>query len=304
MLKPAILMAALALFSGCHKPQNNDVLVLVGDVSITVKDFQDRVREYELPPSSMAQDQRSEFKQRVLNEIIEEKVFLKAAREKNIEIPREELDSSLDKIRGDYSDADFDSLLKKKGMSMKELKERTKTNLLLERVAESLTDKVSKPSKENIESYYRDHVEDFYEGAKFQVSQIVVRTRDDARHVLDMLKKGTSFAQLAKTYSLTPEGNQGGDLGWISGGLPEPVLNALPKSTLNKPSEPIPSDYGFHIVLVRDKKNQRLVPLAEATPRIINVLTQQERENILSKWKQETFSKIKVVRNNALFASL
>ena len=301
-------MVSVALFalvlSGCFGTQPSDVLAKIGDIQITVKDFKNRIKEYEFDPSLMPQEESDEFKQRVLNEIIEERVLLQEAENEKIDASKEDLDRAMDEIRGDYKGDDFEKVLEEKGITLRELRERTRRNLVLRKIVEVATKNIPKPSKDRIEAHYKQNIERYFEQAKYDVRQIVTAKQEDAGKVIEQLKKGKSFEELAKAYSFSADGMHGGDLGWISGGLPEGVWEHVEKAPIQKPVGPIASEYGFHVLWIRGKKPQRLIPLAEATPTIVDEITAQEREDALLKWKQQVFSKVKVVRNNALLASI
>jgi parvulin-like peptidyl-prolyl isomerase len=74
---------------------------------------------------------------------------------------------------------------------------------------------------------------------EYKPSAIVVKDAATAKTVLDQLKKGSDFAQLAKQYSQGPSAAQGGALNWVSfktpitegqtQGWPQPLAEALVK---------------------------------------------------------------------------
>ncbi|WP_322053236.1 peptidylprolyl isomerase [Paraburkholderia bannensis] len=74
---------------------------------------------------------------------------------------------------------------------------------------------------------------------EFKPRVIATRDADAAQKVIDQLKKGTDFAQLARQYSQGPNAAQGGELGWISfktpieagktQNWPQPLAEALVK---------------------------------------------------------------------------
>ena len=98
-----------------------------------------------------------------------------------------------------------------------------------------------------------------------KVRHILVRpdeltTVDDARRRLQQLRMriegGDDFAELAKAHSVdTMSAAEGGDLGWVNPGdlVPEfeNMMNSLEPGAV---SEPFPSQFGFHIVQVLDRR--------------------------------------------------
>ena len=98
-----------------------------------------------------------------------------------------------------------------------------------------------------------------------KVRHILVRpdeltTVDDARRRLQQLRMriegGDDFAELAKAHSVdTMSAADGGDLGWVNPGdlVPE-FENMMDSLEPGAVSEPFPSQYGFHIVQVLDRR--------------------------------------------------
>ena len=98
-----------------------------------------------------------------------------------------------------------------------------------------------------------------------KVRHILVRpdeltTVDDARRRLQQLRMriegGDDFAELAKAHSVdTMSAADGGDLGWVNPGdlVPEfeNMMNSLEPGAV---SEPFPSQFGFHILQVLDRR--------------------------------------------------
>ena len=100
-------------------------------------------------------------------------------------------------------------------------------------------------------------------------SQIVVRTEEEGREILSALKRRADFAALARTRSLGPEASRGGDLGWFEAGVMPRVFDEVCFSL--KPGELsklTPSEYGFHIFKVHEKKPERTLTLEEAQKRL------------------------------------
>ena len=85
-------------------------------------------------------------------------------------------------------------------------------------------------------------------------------TVDDARRRLQQLRMriegGDDFAELAKAHSAdTMSAADGGDLGWVNPGdlVPE-FENVMDSLEPGATSQPFPSQYGFHIVQVLDRR--------------------------------------------------
>ena len=92
-----------------------------------------------------------------------------------------------------------------------------------------------------------------------KVNEVV--SESDAKHKLDGLleriKNGESFAELAKLYSQDGVASKGGDLGWIYPGDTVPeferAMNALSPNVV---SQPVQSPFGFHLIEVLERRVQ------------------------------------------------
>lgn len=92
-----------------------------------------------------------------------------------------------------------------------------------------------------------------------KASHILVATEDEAKAVVEELKKGGDFAAIAKAKSKdTGSAQNGGDLGYFSRGqMVKAFEDAAFSLAPGKYTEtPVKSEFGFHIIKVEDKRKQ------------------------------------------------
>jgi peptidyl-prolyl cis-trans isomerase C len=84
---------------------------------------------------------------------------------------------------------------------------------------------------------------------KVRCVHILVKTEKEANTVLELLKKGKKFANIAKEVSLCPSGKRGGDLGTFGRGKMvkefEKAAFALQKGQI---SPIVKTKFGYHII--------------------------------------------------------
>jgi len=85
---------------------------------------------------------------------------------------------------------------------------------------------------------------------KIKCSHILVQKQSEALAVLERLKKGESFANLAKELSIDKgSGKRGGDLGYFGRGMMvKPFEDAAFKLEKGQMSEPVKTEFGYHII--------------------------------------------------------
>ncbi len=107
---------------------------------------------------------------------------------------------------------------------------------------------------EQVIEFFLQNEEYFNQPEKVRASHILVKTEAEADQLLEQLKNGADFAELAAQHSLDTSNNYlGGDLGYFEKGRMVPEFEnmawSLPINSFNK----VETVYGWHIVLVTDK---------------------------------------------------
>ena len=90
---------------------------------------------------------------------------------------------------------------------------------------------------------------------EYQASHILLETEDEAREILTLLDEGADFATLAQEHSTGPSGPRGGDLGWFGKGQMVPDFeNAVLSMAPGAYAGPVQTQFGYHLILLRDRR--------------------------------------------------
>ncbi len=112
----------------------------------------------------------------------------------------------------------------------------------------------SKVTEEEIQARYEEEVKRFVREEEIHARHILLKTEKEAKDVLIQLRAGAKFNEVADKKSLD-ESTEGGDLGYFTKGMMIPefgdVVFDMKKGDL---SEPIKTPFGWHVVLVEDKR--------------------------------------------------
>ena len=86
-------------------------------------------------------------------------------------------------------------------------------------------------------------------------AHILVNSEKDAQNILARLEKGESFEALAKRFSKCPSRSKGGNLGWFGKGDMVPEFeNAAFNAKKGEVVGPVKTEFGYHLILVKDLK--------------------------------------------------
>ncbi len=238
-------------------------IAIVNGERITRKDFLEKLESQ----AGMA----------VLSEMINDSLISQEAKKAGVEVSQEKLDEEMNKIKQNLGDQ-FEYTLSMYGMTEASLRTTLYQNLL----AYEISTKDIVVTDEQIAADYETNRDYYLEPAQVKASHILVRTKEEAQAVLDELKKGADFVELAKARSIdTGTAGNGGDLGYFgSGAMVEVFEKAAFALAPGQLSGIVESEYGFHIILCVDKKAEKMPTLDEARETVIEKIKGEQAKNI------------------------
>ncbi|MGQ0420722.1 peptidylprolyl isomerase PrsA, partial [Bacillus sp. HC-Mk] len=192
----------------------------------------------EITKAEFYDQMKTQAGKQVLNNMVMEKVLIK-----NYKVEDKDVDKKFDEMKKQYGDQ-FDTLLKQQGIKEETIKTGVRAQLAQEKAIEkTITDK---ELKEN----YKPEI---------KASHILVKDEATAKKVKEELGQGKSFEELAKQYSEdTGSKEKGGDLGYFTAGkMVKEFEDAAYKLKKDEVSEPVKSQFGYHIIKVTDIKEQK-----------------------------------------------
>ncbi len=112
---------------------------------------------------------------------------------------------------------------------------------------------------------------------EYKLSHILVESEDEAKKAAAELKKGAKFAKVAKAKSKDPgSADKGGELGWaVPSNFVQPFGEAVVKLNKGQISEPVQTQFGWHIIKLEDTRELKVPSFEEMKPKLENRLQQQ-----------------------------
>lgn len=117
-------------------------------------------------------------------------------------------------------------------------------------------------------------------GKEFHARHILVPTEDEAKALKAEIDKGEDFAALASEKTQDPSGKgSGGDLGWFGQGMMvEPFETAVAAMQPGQVSDPVQTQFGWHVIKLEEVRNAAVPTLDEVRPEIEGKLQQEAVE--------------------------
>jgi parvulin-like peptidyl-prolyl isomerase len=307
---PLVALAGLAPFAACQdggKGQDrSDWIAVVNGAPITAEAFS-RELAFSRRTSAGVLPQTDEellaFRRAVLEEMIDRLLALSATHEAGINVPPESVEREILRLRAEYHGSGFNEALAEGQVSQQELRERTRSRLLVERyfVDEVFSRLVVTDAE--IEAYYNEHTAELGQPEQVRAAQIVVRSAEEAHRVLGEIRKGMGFDEAARRFSLSPDAKVGGDLGFFQRGVMPAVFDqtcfSLPPGRI---SDVVASDYGFHIFKVLDRRGAEQRPLEKVRAEVEKLLLRRKQDEVQKKVMSELRAKANIKVDEAALA--
>ena len=113
---------------------------------------------------------------------------------------------------------------------------------------------------------------------------ILVKTEEEAKDLVKQLKAGADFNELAKKSSDSSNAHSGGDLGYFSRGqMVKSFEDAAFALEPGQVSDPVKSEFGWHVIKVEDKRNRPVPTFDEVKDQIMASLVQTQLKDTVQK---------------------
>ncbi|MCT6924664.1 peptidylprolyl isomerase [Metasolibacillus sp.] len=176
--------------------------------------------------------------EQLLQQIMVEKIL-----NDKYKVTNEEIDKELASVK-ESAGEQFETLLSQNGLSEEGLKENIRINLLSQKALEEM-----EVADEDIQKYYDQASQELH------ARHILVADEETAKEAIKRINDGEDFADVAKELSSDGSAEKGGDLGWFTVGMMVKEFNdAAYALELNTLSEPVKSQFGYHVIEVTEKR--------------------------------------------------
>jgi foldase protein PrsA len=236
-----------------------------------------------------------QFQADALRSLIRQALYDQAADERKIRIDRQQVDAT-------YA-VEYDNLLKQnnideeilanyltsQGRTLADFQQELRSDIEMQLRNEALRTVVVGivgPTDDELAVYFEANISRYDVAEQIQASHILTVDERTAWEVHEQLLAGGDFAELASQYSEDQANkNSGGDLGWFGRGrMVAEFEQAAFALGIGEISEPVKTQFGYHIIEVTDRQEAHTPTLDEAQDQVRNDYVAEEEARRFSDW--------------------
>jgi len=284
-----VLLLAL-LLGACQSEEQSSspVLLRVDGREVSLAQFRHSFSKSLPAGQKLSEEERKELESSFLVQIIDRELALAQADRMGLKVTAAEHEKAIEETRREYPSGTFETMLRDRGTNLLDWSNDLKKDLLMEKVVNRAVYAQLQVTAEEIQSYYEANREQFNRPDQVRARQIVVSTEEEGQKVLGLLRQGEPFAEVAKRYSLSPDAEAGGDLGFFARGeMPVEFEKAVFNLAVGRLSDLVKSEYGYHVFLVEEERKAAKLTLDDVRQEIRETLLAEKKEKEYQTWLRE-----------------
>lgn len=263
-----------------------------------------------IPADQLPAAQKAEGYKMLLNELVLEKLV--SSRASAVEVKDEQVDARIEQIKARFPSPEaFEEQLKKAGQTVAKLREDVTTSIRQQEWVESQVKDAPQATDKDAEEFFQKNPQQFEKAEQVRASHILVALQKDAEEavvaekkkaaeaIVARVKAGEAFDKLAAELSEDPSAKQNaGDLNFFTKEQMVPEFSqaafSMQKGDL---SDPVRSQFGFHVIQVTDRKDGEKMTLESVKPQLLIFLNRQKHDQEVQKLLQNVREKADVQVN-------
>jgi peptidyl-prolyl cis-trans isomerase SurA len=214
-------------------------------------------------------EQVKQVRQKVLNQLIEERLIDSEVKKVGIKVTGKEIDAAVEDIRrrNNVTQEEMERALEREGLTLEEFKKQLEKRMLRTKLIQWSVKVDTTPGEKELREFYQKNLDRYRTVESYRPAHILFRVpkgatpaevREISKKCLKVLEKigaGEDFGEMAILYSEDPSAKDRGNLGSFKQGELLPVIEreAL-RLKVGEVGEIVKTDYGFHIIKLLDRK--------------------------------------------------
>lgn len=260
----------------------------VGDVVIKESELDEALRKYVPPGSihrSMDPSKKEGFRKEALNDLVEVELLYNEAEARKINVPTDDIEKIVgENIKRLGSEEKFKGALKKEGLTIDSFRKKITKYRMVNILMENIT-KESEYSDEELKAYFENNKAQYKRPEAMHVWHILLKVdpvasedewlkkKEYAEQLIQKIKSGEDFRDVAYKYSEDSWKVKEGDLGIVHRGQLEPELEQAAFSLKEgEVGGPVRTIHGFHILKAGERKPEEQLSFEDVKQKLKNQL--------------------------------
>jgi formylglycine-generating enzyme required for sulfatase activity/parvulin-like peptidyl-prolyl isomerase len=230
-----------------------------------------------------------------LTDLIRETVYAQEANSRSIKVDNATIDVELTRqyqnalTSNGISEAQLKAYLESQGQTLDSYKAAMRASIatsLLTTAVNTVVGAGPAPTEDEVAAYFEKNIATYDATEQVHAEHILVADLATAQSVEQQLAGGADFGALAAQYSIdTGTKTKGGDLGWFERGQMVQEFEAAAFSLQpGETSDPVKTQYGYHIIRVAERKQAHTPTLTEVDDQVVKDLTTQNQTTRANDW--------------------
>jgi len=209
------------------------------------------------------------LRSQVIDQLVTESLQLQIGNRVGVEVSEAELDAAVERMKqaNKLTDEAFAQQLAQDNISVNSLREQIKRDMIIDQVQRGSVNRRIRISEQEVENFLKSKQGKFWASPDYNLGHILVSlpstasneeakdAEDKAQDIVQRLRNGADFRQLAVAESQGQNALKGGELGWRkSAQMPDLFSEAVEALEQDAVSEPLRSGAGFHILKLYGKR--------------------------------------------------
>jgi peptidyl-prolyl cis-trans isomerase SurA len=236
---------------------------------------------------------------KVLERLIEEKLIDQEVKRAGIKVTNKEVENALEEIRRQnaVNQEDLERGLAKDGLTIEAVKKEIEKRIQRIKLISWAVKTESKVGEKELRDFYRKNIDRYRRNESYRPSHILFIVPKDAtfeevqeirkrcQKMLEKIKAGEDFGEMALLYSQDATARDRGDLGYFKKGelLPAFEKEAL-RLQIGEVSGIVRTDFGFHLIKLLDRKGGDPPPFEEIKEKVQADYLENDKEKALQQF--------------------
>jgi peptidyl-prolyl cis-trans isomerase SurA len=288
----------------------NQEIITLSEVEKLVGPFQEEIQTKD---RLERQERIHEVYRKVLEKLIEEKLIDQEVKRSGVKVTSKEIEGAVEEVkrRNAVTQEDLERFLAKDGLTLEAYKKEIEKRLQRMKLINWAVKVQTKPGEKELRDFYQKNIDKYRSNESYRPSQILFlvpkeatpveirEIRKKCQKVLEKIKGGEDFGEMALLYSQDISAKDRGDLGYFKKGelLPDLEKEAL-RLQVGEISGIIRTKFGFHVIKLLDRKGGSPSPFEEVKEKVRADYYDKEMEKafqqFLSALKEKSIIEIKL----------